>query len=808
MEYEELNEDNKPLSKGSPWDILSDLMSGDEQKLSDEEILKSEAAQNIFPYLTLDKLSEHEQAEILRLAEGNLNNIREGKLCRNKSAVFELAEMRVAEAVEEDEAWQNLRYTPKLREARKLFCAALIDGYKDSDIEIREGIRKTFFESSPDVTSGCGGLRDSLELLTIADRIEENYYGLVGGIQDEIIYNYSLADFNGFDEVLSSETDQIRQLQTIPILYRLTRMCNPDEYSGRALNYISEALSNLAKNDNASPLVRLMADGFVQRIDRDLETERTAIDIDIDDPKYADLVKRDRERREKIRAEQESLHRDFPSLPEEYKIVEVAPDMAAAVSRYARLVALAAKDGRQSSLLDWGKDNSFGFDRNTAFLIGTAHSPDMRPLIDSQLGVELSEISLEAQIQLLKFMTEAGDARYEALCGALRKLETSELKKKFTEGFLAVDFGEDFGDALIDIAGSERFSNEQIGEILDGIGACRESIEGITGLYTGYEEGEFAGQYKRAANERLTDAIMVFREISKSGKAEADLGWAGKGEFSYEEAIEALGYEAKSLEVINGVMQSVLADEEGVFVERFLSPEDSGPHNRAMYNIYAPDYGYILVHTRPEGASSFDPKVEYGRNRSRYNEETSNVGTEASISFMTNPVDPMKLPNPLRPDWQLIRNPNYYDDDTMDRVSAIRLDREGRAPGRAADDVERSPVNREGMVSVDLAAIGDREDTPSGKIARLFSVGNKIRTGKDADFSLNHNTRWFRQEEYGTTEGFRGLVNYMTRSLDALCQMYPPKGDAESLSRRMKVMDRKRQQTTRRANRKNISRAA
>ena len=56
----------------------------------------------------------------------------------------------------------------------------------------------------------------------------------------------------------------------------------------------------------------------------------------------------------------------------------------------------------------------------------------------------------------------------------------------------------------------------------------------------------------------------------------------------------------------------------------------------------------------------------------------------------------------------------------MNKVSAIRLDREGRTSEMAADDPNRSPINPEGIVSVDLAAIGDRADTPSGKIANYI----------------------------------------------------------------------------------------
>lgn len=113
----------------------------------------------------------------------------------------------------------------------------------------------------------------------------------------------------------------------------------------------------------------------------------------------------------------------------------------------------------------------------------------------------------------------------------------------------------------------------------------------------------------------------------------------------------------------------------------------------------------------------------------------------------------------------------------MNKVSAIRLDREGRTSEMAADDPNRSPINPEGIVSVDLAAIGDRADTPSGKIARLIATGNKLRAQSETNFSLNHNTKWFDQSKYGSSSGFQKIANYIMKSSEALCFAHPPQFD-------------------------------
>lgn len=72
-------------------------------------------------------------------------------------------------------------------------------------------------------------------------------------------------------------------------------------------------------------------------------------------------------------------------------------------------------------------------------------------------------------------MAEARNGRFNKLCNTLSGV-SEELRPKLAESFLAADFGEDFGDALLNIAGSERLGNGEKEAILDTINSCRESI--------------------------------------------------------------------------------------------------------------------------------------------------------------------------------------------------------------------------------------------------------------------------------------------------------------------------------------------
>ena len=480
---------------------------------------------------------------------------------------------------------------------------------------------------------------------------------------------------------------------------------------------------------------------------------------------------------DRVNKSQAGLHNDFPLAPEDRVLVSIAPEVVASLDKNYHFDAFYDAEGDSISLAEQGQAQKkfHGADLEALKLLGDMHHYRMEWITSHKMNLNLSDVSLPAQIQLLYYMTKADGDRFDKLCKVLYGLGKSSnsaksmsddelLRLKLAENFLAADFGEDFGDALLDIASSETLDDKQIGEILDTVTSARESISKITGLYNGFEDGDFAKEYTRAANERLTDALTVFRKIAKDGEATADLEWAGKSRLDYESAMEALKYETKSLEIISGTLGDVASGATGAFAEKVLKPDYY--RGRTLYNFYSPKHGYVLLYTRPEGSGTFEPMLEYG---------TKN-GVEASISLIANPVNPFELPNPHRPDYKKIKDPRYYDKATMDKVSAIRLDREGRTPGAPANDPNRDPINPIGTVSVDLAAINDRADTPSGKIARLLSVGNKLRES-NTDFSLNHNTKWFNQDAYGTATGFRELVEYVDSLAGGWCKSRPPKSN-------------------------------
>ena len=744
----------KPTSKTS-WNTLIDT-----PKLSESVYPHLEMSKNILPYLSFKSLTDAEKEAILE-ATDNLISL-DGP--DNVFVFQDYTENAVVNSVGELKSWQDKRIiTPKIAEGFKLFSASLLDKMNRSEsIDDIWHLYHRFFSASPNPLSYAGGLSGSLELLTIAERSDNNPCS--SAIYGEVIYNSSFSSNNEYTKILDDSTP-IKQLRLIPIMSKVAMNADPDGWSGPAIGKISEAFNITESKSETTPLVKLVIESYSRKIDDYLNAEW--IDLDPENPEHMALIDKHNKRRAQFEneqmQEQTRLHKAFPSMPKDANLKQIAPDIVGAINKHWQIDTIGSKSGKKASLLDYQAKNTLGIDQTAAFLLGSAHNPEIKPLINDKLNLELSDISLPAQVQLLKFMAEAGNERFDKLCSVLHNINDESLRIKLLENFVAADFGEDFGDALLDIASSETLDNQQTGEILDTVTSARESIGKITGLYDGFHGGDFTKEYARASNERLTDALTVFRKIAKDGEVSADLGWAGESRFDYKSAMEALKYEAKSLEIISGTLGDVTSGTDGAFAEMILTPNFY--KCRTMYNFYSPQYGYVLLYTRTEGSGTFDSSIEYGK---------KNFGVEASISLITNPVDPFILPSPYRPDSKMIKNPRYYDSITMDKVSAIRLDREGRTPGAPADDPNRDPINPIGTISVDLAAINDRADTPSGKIARLLSVGNKLREDI-AGFSLNHNTRWFNQGEYGTDVGFHELVDYFDSMAKDWCNKRPAK---------------------------------
>lgn len=148
----------------------------------------------------------------------------------------------------------------------------------------------------------------------------------------------------------------------------------------------------------------------------------------------------------------------------------------------------------------------------------------------------------------------------------------------------------------------------------------------------------------------------------------------------------------------------------------------------------------MIIYIRPEGAAGYDEQYEYG-NRS---------GVEASISFITNPLNP----HSLRPD----KDPGGV---------SVRFDREGRAPDEAPNSPDRDPTREDGLISLDVSSIIGKKESPATRIGRLFAAGNRLRAKALGTLdSLHHNI--LSDQTYGKAENFAGLARRIETELGLL----------------------------------------
>ena len=90
------------------------------------ESLQSENAQQILPYLTLDKLDKREVSGLLDLSNDVIDAMDQGKLPRDKFSTAMALEDAIAVASGEEAIWAKGEISPKLAQARKLVCACLV----------------------------------------------------------------------------------------------------------------------------------------------------------------------------------------------------------------------------------------------------------------------------------------------------------------------------------------------------------------------------------------------------------------------------------------------------------------------------------------------------------------------------------------------------------------------------------------------------------------------------------------------------------------------------------------------------------
>lgn len=380
-------------------------------------------------------------------------------------------------------------------------------------------------------------------------------------------------------------------------------------------------------------------------------------------------------------------------------------------------------------------------DADSEVTLRVMHEPKVRDLVNDELGLDIRVLSVDEQLHLLDYMQSGNADRYKRMIATSQQLDGAA-REQFAKAFLATEFGDDFGDALLDI--TEHTNPEQATHVFETILQLRQRTAEFARMFTGIDP-ELAESTKRAMNERITDALVALREVAVHGSLHEDVaphrhkeGYESDGSFDI--TVDSMD---KAMEIMDG-LEATFATMHAITTasDLHISKVNEDTTQFTLYRLISSKEGNMLVYVRPKGGYEYDPKVEYG-NRS---------GVEASVSFMVNPLNPHRLQRPK----------------DRDAVS-LRFDHEGRTVDELPDSPDRDPTRTDGLISVDISSgVGD-PDSLAVRIGRLIAAGNRIRARRQgtAD-SLHHNVNYFNQEKYGPSEGFAGLAHGVIDDIELL----------------------------------------
>jgi hypothetical protein len=329
--------------------------------------------------------------------------------------------------------------------------------------------------------------------------------------------------------------------------------------------------------------------------------------------------------------------------------------------------------------------------------------PQVRESLGKDLTVNLNNLGFEAQMRLVEWMaSQQDDRRYNELSQYLSGSEDKD-KKQFLDAFLALGYGEDFSDILLDLA--ETTPPETLRQVLSGI----ENIREASGDFAEIFGDELKPQIERAVGERITEVLCVVKALNDARGHSVALPFMGEtiSTSGYDEVLKTLMYVGSALGDINDATAS----------DRSKSVFDK--NGVKMWQLG--ENGGVLLKTRRYGVKDgeFISDVEYAG--------------EAQVNFAVNlygfgPVPP-ELDNPVRREALSIR---------IDREGLI-LDEKGRKTGF-------DPTREHATAALDLGGMsGESDDNPNQIVGKIVSMGNLLRNLYEQTAQLHKNDRLFQQ---------------------------------------------------------------
>lgn len=334
-------------------------------------------------------------------------------------------------------------------------------------------------------------------------------------------------------------------------------------------------------------------------------------------------------------------------------------------------------------------------------------------------GVGIDDISDEARVQLFRVGVSLEGADYSRIKSLVAKIPQI-LRNSLAEAFLAIEFGEDFSDILLSLA--ENMKSEELVLLLEKVRFVREQAHRYADGFVGFDP-ELAGAIRRAAAERITEALYVAREIATSDRHRASARVLG-GRItveSYDEVMDTLKLIEKGFAKYNAAVDS----------KNFNIAYES----ESSVGIYLGENHDVLAQCKPYGT----PKGEYMHGVEHSEEGQFNVSV--------NVLGEDEMPYEIR-DYQ-----RRYG-------LSIRLDLEGIIRDQNGGKVDFDATRDQLIVSLDIGSLRGATDNPNVRVARIISLGNKLRR-KNLQQGRSRGYHTPLASRYGEKERFASMVGYM-----------------------------------------------
>lgn len=672
--------------------------------------------------------------------------------------------------------------------ARKEFIIGMLASFQQEQallttekerIEYRQRISMTediLFSVSPNFADYIGGYRDIIGVIDEVEKVPEMRraeWELTEGFMQGLAFSHDSESNVKYLTSLIATSDPVRKMRLLRIYDRLLSHSSDISYGDRAYSTLRQVLEDIADNEEESALCRVVSSGLLEA-HKDESTYQAGTKTSLTERYgYTPLVELPERYRGylvvKVAKGVVGLRNSYGSIDGlcEGELPESVSDVYFAYGRIAEVLARYPERDTIIESVEWLKNigdfdasntlrtlnprdavefiknklsgksvkinvpsgvgiflakNGMGEDMTE--LISEIHSPAIHEVLSGRLGIDIGELPLISQAYLLSYIAKTKLPEFNRTAEVINNYRGDKLS--MLNSFLALEYGDDFGDVVLDVA--TKATPEQSNKLFDSLAGMRQRAVEYGQLFG---DPELSVQVTSAMNERLTELMYVARELLEKGQVSCEVF----GKIVKVEDLDEL------VDDYIAVLDSSLA--------RIVTSMHDGKVSRVtekneQYDLFrfsdAKADNDMLLYIRPEAARSHNAQIEYG----------SSSGAEASISMIINP------------DGGHIGALKH---ERASQELSIRLDREGRRHGDVRTSTkDRDPTQHEGVVSLDIGSVLGQQDSFGTRLALIISTGNKLRSECLGNIvSLNHNTSPFDHERYGTASGFAAVAHAMSR---------------------------------------------